>query len=245
MAEAAENTLTSFAGAERAGVAEIELDVKVTRDGVLVVIHDRTVERTAAAPTAYLRTPVERLTFDELRAVDLGGGERVPSLEEVLDATSVLLQVEIKSPEAARPLAQFLRNRADTDRARCIITSFDALSLADFNAEWPDLPRGIALHVPDLDANWREHIRRLHVSTVYIPLSIATRYIVDELHSDGYLVGASLIENPGDARRVVELNVDGSASNVPALARRLLEQNGEFTTRFPSFASNLLNPDAL
>src|SRR5690349_13875950 len=102
MAEAAENTLASFASAERVRVAEIELDVKLTRDGVLVVIHDRTVERTAAAPTPFLRTPVEELTFAELRTVELGDGERVPTFEEVLDATSVLLQVEIKSPDAPR-----------------------------------------------------------------------------------------------------------------------------------------------
>ena len=245
MAEAAENTLASFASAESVGVAEIELDVKITRDGELVVIHDRTVERTAATPTRYLRTPVEELTFDELRTVDLGEGERVPTFEEALDVTSVDLQVEIKSPDAARPLAQFLRNRAEADRARCVITSFDALSLADFTAEWPDVPRGIALHVPDLDTNWRERILRLGVSTVYIPLSIVTREIVDELHADGYVVGASLIENPGDVRRVVELDVDGSASNAPALARRLFEQNKEFTSRFPSFASNVLTPNAV
>ena len=248
MAEAAENTLASFASAERVGVAEIELDVKVTHDGALVVIHDRTVERTAASPTPYLRTPVEQLTLEELRTVDLGNGERVPTFEEALDATSVLLQVEIKSPDAARPLAQMLRNRGEADQARCVITSFDPLSLADFAAEWPDPPRGIALHVPNLDTNWREQIRRLGVSTVYIPLSIVTRRIVDELHADGYLVGASLIENPGDVRRVVELDIDGSASNAPALARRLLEQNEEFTARFPTFIAEgggVLTPDAV
>lgn len=235
IAEAAENTLASFASAERVGVDEIELDVKVTLDGALVVIHDRTVDRTAATPTPFRTIPVEELTLAQLRTVDLGDGQRVPTFEEALEATSVLLQVEIKSSDAALPLARLLRSRGEHDRTRCVITSFDALSLADFASEWPNSPRGLALHVPNVDTNWREQVRRLGVSTVYIPLSIVTREIVDELHEDGYLVGASLIENPGDVRRVVELDIDGSASNAPALARRMLEHNDEFTSRFPSF----------
>ncbi len=237
MAQEAENTLASFASAERVGVDEIELDVKITRDGVLVIIHDRTVARTAAVSTPYLNTPVEELTFEELRSVDLGGGQRVPTFEETLDATSPLLQVEIKAPAAARPLARLLRERDEQDQARCLITSFDSLSLAEFTAEWEDAPRGTALHVPDLQGNWRDLVRRLGVSTVLLPLATLSRSIVDELHEGGYTVGASLIEGPGDVRRVLELNVDTSASNAPEYARRLLEASDDFRSRFPSFAT--------
>ncbi|MBF4574517.1 hypothetical protein ITJ64_18550 [Herbiconiux sp. VKM Ac-1786] len=236
MATAPENTLSSFAEAERVGVDEIELDVKVTRDGELVILHDRTVDRTAAVSTPFLHTPIETMTFDELRTVDLGGGEQIPTFEETLDATSVLLQVEIKAPNAARPLAQFLQSRPESDQARCLVTSFDPLSLADFTDEWSGAPRGTGLHVPELDTNWREQAQRIGVSTILIPLSIVTRPLVDELHDAGYLVAASLIEGPGDVRRVLEMDVDSSASNAPEYARRLLEESAEFTARFPDFA---------
>lgn len=237
MADAPENTLSSFASAERVGVDEIELDVKVTRDGVLVVIHDRTVARTAASPTPHLHTPVEELTFDELRSVDLGSGERIPTFEEALDATTALLQVEIKAPDAARPLAKLLRDRPANDQARCLITSFDTLSLADFSEVWDEAPRGTALHVPEreMDNNWRDLAKRLRVSTLLLPLNTLQRSLVDELHDAGYAVGASLIEGPGEVRRVVELDIDMSASNAPEYARRLLKANEEFTSRFPSF----------
>ncbi|MGO4585523.1 glycerophosphodiester phosphodiesterase [Arthrobacter sp. 2RAF6] len=238
MADAPENTLSSFASAERAGVDEIELDIKMTRDGVLVVIHDRTVARTAATSTPHLHTPVEELTFDELRSVDLGSGERVPTFEEVLDATTVLLQVEIKDPAAARPLAEMLLNRPEHDQARCLVTSFDPLSLADYTDVWADSPRGTALHVPDLDSNWREHAKRLRVSTILISLAILERPLVDELHDAGYIVGASLIVGPGQVRKILELNVDTSASDTPEYARRMLVESEEFTSRFPSFALN-------
>ncbi len=235
LGDSAENTLTAFASAERVGVDEIELDVKITRDGVLVILHDRTVERTAASATPFLRTPIEYLTFDEVRSIDLGDGERIPTFEEVLDATSVLLQVEIKAPDAARPLAKLLRSRPERDGARCVITSFEPLALYDYTDEWGETPRGTALHVPNVDSNWREDARRLGVSTIYTPLATLERALVDELHDGGYIVGASLIEGPGDVRRVLELDVDTSASNTPEYARRLLLNNVDFTQRFPSF----------
>jgi glycerophosphoryl diester phosphodiesterase len=235
MADSPENTLSSFAAAERVGVDEIELDVRVTRDDMLVLLHDRTAARTAAAPTPHLHTPVEDLTFDEIRSIDLGCGERIPTFEEALDTTRVLLQVEIKAPRAARVLAKFLQGRPESDRARCLVTSFDPLSLSDFTDESSALPRGTALHVPDPDGNWRDDARRLGVSTVLLPLATAQRGLVDELHGAGYAVGASLIEGPGDVRRVCDLDIDTSASNAPEYARRLLRSNARFMARFPSF----------
>ena len=235
MAAAPENTLSSFASAEQVGVDEIEFDVQVTRDDVLVVIHDRTVARTAAAATPYLHTPIEELTFDELLSVDLGSGERIPTFEQVLNATTVLLQVEIKSPGAARGMARLLRDRPEHDQARCLVTSFEPLWLAEYSEEWPDTPRGTALHVPNTDSNWREDMRKLGVSTILTPLATLHRPLVDELHSAGYVVGASLIEGLDDVRRVLELDVDTSASDAPEYARRLLLASDEFTGRFPAF----------
>lgn len=182
-----------------------------------------------------LHTPVEDLTFRELRSVDLGGGVQIPALDETLDATTALLQVEIKAPGAARALAPVLRHRPERDQARCLVTSFEPLSLADYTDVWPDTPRGTGLHVLDIDSNWRDDANRLGVSTILLPLATLRRSQVDELHEAGYLVAASLIEGPGEVRRVLELDIDGSASNAPEYARRLLLASDEFTSRFPSF----------
>lgn len=239
MAHAPENTLLGFASGERVGVDEIELDVKVTADGELVILHDRTLARTAAAPSPYLHTPVEELTFEQVRSVDLGEGQRVPTLEETLDATRVLLQLEIKAPTAARPLAKFLRDRPDSDVQRCLFTSFDSLTLGAFAEEWGDAPmgRGLGFHSHDVTSNWRDVIKMLGASMALIPLEQLTRPIVDELHDGGYLVAGSLLENHGDVRRIVELGVDTSASNLPEYARRLLLASDEFTSLFPTFAA--------
>ncbi|GAA3312012.1 glycerophosphodiester phosphodiesterase [Arthrobacter ramosus] len=238
MAGAPENTLLGFASAEHAGVDEIEFDVKVTADGELVILHDRTLARTAAAPSPHLHTPVEELTLEQVRSVDLGEGQRVPTLKETLDATTVLLQVEIKAPDAARPLAKFLRDRPEGDLQRCLFTSFDSLTLSAFADEWGDAPmgRGLGFHSHDVTSNWRDVIKMLGASVALIPLEQLTRPIVDELHDGGYLVAGSLLENHGDVRRIVELNVDMSASNLPEYARRLLLASHEFTSLFPTFS---------
>lgn len=239
IADSPENTLSSFASAERVGVNEIELDVRTTVDGELVILHDHTVRRTAAAPTPYLDVPIERLTFDQVRSIDMGDRQRIPTFAETLDATSVMLQVEIKAPSAARPLARFLRGRPAADRDRCLITSFDPLSLADFRDEWVGGARGLAFHIPDVTDNWRDHVERLEVSTVYIPVPQLTAALVDELHDSGRRVAASLIEGPGDVRRILEVDVDATASNSPEYALRLLQGNDEFAERFPSFGTTL------
>lgn len=235
MANTPENTLSGFASAEQIGVDEIELDVRTTLDGELVILHDRTVRRTAAAPTPFLDVPIERLTFEQVRSIDLGAGEKIPTFTETLEATSVLLQVEIKAPTAARPLARFLRERPAEDRDRCVITSFDPLSLADFLDEWPGGARGLGLHIPDVTENWRDHVERLGLSTVYIPVPQLSVELVQELHEGGRRVAGSLIDGPDDVRRLVETNVDATASNSPGYARRLLESNADFVARFPSF----------
>lgn len=234
IAEAPENTLMSFASAEAVCVDEIEFDVRTTIDGELVILHDHTFRRTAATASPHLDVPVEKLTFDEVRSIDLGAGQVIPTLAETLDATHVLLQVEIKAPAAARPLARFLRDRPAHDRDRCLVTSFDPLSLADFRDEWTGGARGLALHVPDVSENWRDHADRLGVSTVFIPIPQLSAPLVDDLHERGRRVAASMIEGPGDVRRIMEVDVDATASNAPAYALRLLESHPAFTTRFPS-----------
>ena len=88
-----ENTIAAFRRARDAGFG-IELDVQVSKDGRLVVFHDLTPERFADE-----YRPITELTFDELRAIDLGGGHRIPTFEEVLQCVGgkVPMLVELKN----------------------------------------------------------------------------------------------------------------------------------------------------
>ncbi len=107
-ADEPENTLGSFRRALAVGVAAVELDVQLTKDGRLAVIHDETLDRTTNG-----RGPVKNFTLAELKRLDAGRGEAIPSLEEVFDLVQgqAHLVVELKQPEAAGALRSFFQER--------------------------------------------------------------------------------------------------------------------------------------
>jgi glycerophosphoryl diester phosphodiesterase len=93
-AVAPENTIAAFEAAIAAGADGIEFDVRLTRDGVPVVIHDETVYRTGG-----VRRRVADLTLNELKRIDVGGNQRVPSLTqlfELFQSNNMLLYLEMK-----------------------------------------------------------------------------------------------------------------------------------------------------
>src|ERR1044072_9278254 len=106
-----ENLLRSFVAAQQAGLDLIELDLHLSKDGALVVMHDTDVDRTTDGTG-----PIAEKTLTELRALDAGRGERVPVFEEVLDAVRSPLQAEIKDIAAARDLADVMLRRTLVSR---------------------------------------------------------------------------------------------------------------------------------
>ena len=119
-----ENTVRSFVRAEREGLDGIELDLHLSKDGALVVMHDSSVDRTTDGTGA-----IGDLTLDELRTLDAGLGERVPVFEEVLAAVSdrLPIQAEIKDVGAARALAAVLTGRELLDRVSVLSFHDEAL----------------------------------------------------------------------------------------------------------------------
>ena len=121
-----ENTLLSFQKALEAGAHAVELDVRLSRDGVPVVIHDATVDRTTGTSRA-----VGDLSLRELAGLDAGRGERIPSLADVLDGFRELpLLVEIKETAASKAVIEVLRDHKATDRV--VVGSFEPAALRPF-----------------------------------------------------------------------------------------------------------------
>ncbi|MFD8816508.1 glycerophosphodiester phosphodiesterase [Streptomyces sp. NPDC059627] len=119
-----ENTLRSFVAAQQAGLDLIELDLHLSKDGALVVMHDAEVDRTTDGTGA-----IADKTLEELRALDAGRGERVPVFEEVLDAVRTPLQAEIKDVAAARALAEVMQRRDLVSRVE--VSSFHDEAVAE------------------------------------------------------------------------------------------------------------------
>lgn len=127
---APENTLAGFRRAYECGVSAVELDVHLV-EGELVVIHDETLERT----TNGMGTICGR-TLESLRALNAGAGERVPVLEEVIAELpqGMGLNVELKGPGTAGPLAELLKEHPGLD---VLVSSFDHRMLRIFRQHDP------------------------------------------------------------------------------------------------------------
>jgi len=176
-----ENSLEAFRAALAAGLDGFELDVQPTRDGVCMVLHDETLERTAAGGGV-----LRQMKASDLPA--LNNGEPVPRLVDVLELPARLVNVELKGEpgwkqalaavEAAGALdrvlfssfehSEVLQLWAECPEARCgfLWEAGEAMELGD--DELADLPSALGLHVPlravlDRPAFWAPHAARLAV----------------------------------------------------------------------------------
>jgi glycerophosphoryl diester phosphodiesterase len=130
-AEFPENTLAAFRRALELGVEGVELDVHLSADGVPMVIHDATVDRTTNGSGA-----VAEMTRAELQALDAGNGERIPTLGEVLDLVGNRLHVdiEVKATTAGEAVLREVKGRD----LRWLISSFWFDVLRYVHAQRPD-----------------------------------------------------------------------------------------------------------
>jgi glycerophosphoryl diester phosphodiesterase len=173
---APENTLASLRAAASMGVACVEFDVRLTRDGVPVLFHDDTVERTTDG-----RGRLGALTLAQARRLDAGAwfgprfaGERVPTLVEairVLVRSNLAANIELKPEEAqgaatARAVLAVLRKSWPRDRPRPLLSSFDWSVLATLAAEDAGWPRGLLIRHPR-QPQWRAWAVRVGAIAVH------------------------------------------------------------------------------
>jgi len=170
--ETPENTIEAFQGALDAGADGVELDVRLTKDNEVAVIHDRRVDRTTDG-----QGTIGSLTLAELKKLDAGSwfsakfqGLRVPTLDEVFDALpgSFLINVELKVhghavvPLASR-VAEAIRRHSRIETT--LVASFNPLALASIRWLEPRIPRGFIWssgHPLPLLARWLSFIARPH-----------------------------------------------------------------------------------
>ena len=201
-----ENTLRSFRRAEREGVDQIELDLHLSKDGALVVMHDGSVDRTTDG-TGRIRD----LTLEEIRGLDAGLGERVPVFQEVLDAVGRPIQAEIKDTAAARVLAGVLRERAET--ARVSVLSFHDEALAEIHALLPEV-RSV-LVASELGPDLVSRAQAVGAQLVSLDLTRLSLDVVRRCHEAGIAVMAWSVNTPRDWALVRALGLDGAATDLP------------------------------
>ncbi len=206
-----ENTLRSFVRAHREGLDGIELDLHLSKDGALVVMHDETVDRTTDGTGA-----IKDFTLAELRQLDAGQGEPVPVFEEVLDAVPELpVQAEIKDVAAARVLAEVLRERALLERVS--VLSFHDEALWEVRQLLPEARTVLVAGRtgPDLVSRAQAVGARL----VSLELRKLSLDVVERCHAADIEVMAWTVNTPRDLDLARALGLDGAATDVPDIKR--------------------------
>lgn len=209
-----ENTLRSFHRAASEGADALELDLRVTRDGHLVALHDPTVDRTTDGTG-----PIHELTLAEVRQLDGGMGERIPTFEEVLGATTLPIHAELKVVEAVGPLARLVSG-ATIERLTPI--SFDARALRRLKRLLPDLPVGLIFSGAPPSAAWRA--RSLGASLASLGVAHLSVEAVERCRRAGLKVTAWTVNEPQQMRRAMEIGVDGIVTDRPDLLTEVMGQ---------------------
>ncbi|MDX3535634.1 glycerophosphodiester phosphodiesterase family protein [Streptomyces sp. MB09-01] len=211
-----ENTLRSFVRAERSGMDVIALDLRLSKDGALVALHDPEVDRTTDGSGA-----VADLTLAELRELDAGQGERVPVLEEVLDAVRVPLQVSVRDRAAAGVLAELILRRDLTGRVE--VASADGALLAEVARLVPGV-RTTLYAAPGAGGGIVDRALAAGAATVAVDIHLLSLEIVESAHAAGLRVTALAVNTLDQLRLARALGLNGAATDLPEI-----RSTGRFT----------------
>ncbi|GAB3409711.1 glycerophosphodiester phosphodiesterase [Flindersiella endophytica] len=208
-----ENTLRSFLRAEREGVDEIELDLWLSKDGQLVILHDGNVERTTNGTG-----DVAGMTLAEIKQLDAGLGESVPTFDEVLDVVTVPIQAEIKTMDAARAAIDTIRDRGLLDRIT--VTSFHADVLSVAKEYLPEVRTGLIYS--GAPAESVETAMSLGASIVCPGIGKLGPELVERAHEAGLGVFTWPVNDVDVLAKARELGVDGITTDYPDAIREAL-----------------------
>jgi glycerophosphoryl diester phosphodiesterase len=213
--EAPENTLAALRHAVASGADGVELDVRLSADGVPVVFHDEDLARFVRRPAR-----LEELAAAELAATDLGlrrrrfRGERVPTLGEALAAAAplALVNLELKPTARIEALAAVVVEAVAAAGLghRTVITSLDWRLLAELERRAPALARGAVLEAPQDDDGWLAH------PLVSLALPLARAGLAERARRAGRRVLVWTENDPRQLARWAELGVEAVITDRPA-----------------------------
>lgn len=210
---APENTLQSFAKALELGANGVEFDVHICKSGEPVVIHDETLERTTNG-TGF----VKEKTLTELKTLDAGKGEKIPTLTEALDFIDkrVLVMVELKSTDSPGPVADMLQyhvNDRGWEYSQFIVVSFNHHWLAQIRAINPQIAVGATLVGIPLD--YARLAADIGAAAINPSIDYVNEDFVTDAHARGLDVYVWTVNAPYKIARAKNLGVDGIISDHP------------------------------
>ncbi len=229
---APENTLTAFERAIEIGVDAVELDVRSTRDGSLVVLHDPLLDRTTDR-----EGPVHELTLAQVREADAGGwfgrafaGEKVPTLAEALDLLRrrALAVIEIKADHLAEAVLRVVDDLVVADQV--VIQSFSSETVRRVKAIDGAAPTALLVgNLPTSPSRMRarrmvREVLSLGANILNIWHTTLTPAFYEEVRKRGLTVWTWTVDEEVVLRDVVQMGVQGIATNHPDRLNGVLEE---------------------
>jgi glycerophosphoryl diester phosphodiesterase len=226
---APENTISAFKQAADKGADAVEFDVKLSSDGRVIVIHDQTVDRTTNGSGN-----VARLRFAELKELEAGVqfpgkflGERIPSLDEVLETVGKRLYMNVELTNYFTPTDSLVPKVVDLVKkhgvqGRVLFSSFFAQNLHKARRLLPEVPRGL-LTLPGRLGwwgrafGWRGDYVAIHPNYRNVNVGLVAR-----VHAAGKKVNIWTVTTEADINRMYALGVDGIITGDLELTLRLL-----------------------
>ena len=235
--DAPENTLAAFRLGFEQGADAIEGDFRMTRDGVIIAMHDVDLRRTTGDPRR-----VEDVDFEDVQQLDAGSwgrwaggafaGERVPRLEEVLAIIpeARVLFIEVKGTRTMVPALIETIARSALDRDRVAIISFDARVIAACKRKIPEVKALWIAAFKDAGGIWTPtaaeaiaHAKRMSADGIDVQANpeVVTSEFVAEVHAAGLECHVWTIDDPEVARKIRSTAVDSITTNRPAKIRAI------------------------
>lgn len=226
-ADAPENTMPAFNLAWERGVKAIELDVHLSRDGVLVVAHDHDMKRVAGSDLK-----IKESTWDELKGLDVGRwkdpkyvGTTPPRLEEALatipEGARCFIEVKV-GPEAIPALVKAVRSSGKKPEQMCVI-SFNAGTVAEAKKQLPELKAYYlaSFKRDEKSGDFKPTLDELIAKAKELKadgLDLAhngpiDRAFVDRVKAEGLAMLVWTVDDPAIARRLIEAGVEGVTTN--------------------------------
>jgi glycerophosphoryl diester phosphodiesterase len=223
-----ENTLASFASALEVGASAVELDVQLTADGHVVVLHDATLDRTTSG-----RGDVRRLPLAEVRAVSAGyperfgdafAGERVPLFSEALalarGRARVLVEIKAESITADAEGGIEARVVEEVRRAgmedRVALISFDHRAVVRLRSLAPEMVRGRLFGRTSAD-EVLSAARDASCDLVMPHKSQITDHLAERVHAAGLKLATWVVDEPEELRHLARFGLYGVGSNRPGI----------------------------
>ncbi len=205
-----ENTIRAIRKSIELGAEMAEVDVHSTRDGHLVVIHDTDVDRTTNG-----KGTVKLMSLQEIRKLDAGKGEKIPTLEEVLRVAKNVIgvMIEVKAVGIEKPVAELVQREQVIGQV--VVTSFMSDAIKKIKTLDSRIPTGqiFSWKIPNAAGRAVE----LKANVMVPEYRLVTKNMIEDLHKISVPVFTWTVDDRSVAEKLIRIGVDGIITNKPDL----------------------------